>query len=950
MNREGGNKTDLTKEFQELKDQYNSMKELYENEISGLRQSFENLTRSDEIFRTAYMTSPDSINVNRLSDGMYVSVNEGFTKIFGFTEKEVIGKTSHELNIWFNPDDLKNLVSELEANGKVQNFETKLLSKKGSVVYGLLSASLADLNGVPHILTLLKDSTKRKKAEETLAKEQFLINALMNNLTDHVYFKDIESKFIRINRAHAKSFGLDDPEKIIGKSDFDFFTREAAQKAFEDELAILKTGQPIIKEEKLTRKDSSDAWFSVIKMPLRDNDGNITGTFGISRDITDQKNHEEQLFLIANALKSINECVSITDINDHVLFLNQAFLNTYGFNENDLKEKVLGIIRSPNNPPEIIDKILHETLLGGWQGELMNRRKDGTEFPVFLSTAVVKNTTGQPVALIGVAKDITETKKTEAALKQSEERFRSVAQSANDAIISTDSKGLVLGWNRGAINIFGYPEDEIMGQPLNLIIPDYFQTLQEIGLNSPESGHEKHTIGRTVELIGITKEGVNFPLELSLSEWETSEGKFFTGIVRDISKRKRTELENKVLFEITQGVTTTSNLDELLKLIHHALGQVVSAENCFIALYDKNSGYFTFPYFVDKYDKTPTPTLSAKSCTSYVFRTVKPLVLTQQFFDDLVEKGEMELVGSNSPSWVGIPLQTPSKVIGVLVLQNYEKENVYSENDINFLISTGSQIAMAIERKKAEEEINSKNTQLQTLNAEKDKFFSILAHDLRGPLSAFVAATQIISEEIQNMDVEEIKDITNSMKTSASNIYSLLENLLEWSRLRRGGMDFIPVKLDLNNSVNECINILSESARKKEIKIYTSIPDGTQIFADNHMFETIIRNMVSNAIKFTNKGGMVKIEAVKKENLSTEIKITDTGIGMSPELKGKLFQIDEKTSRPGTDGEPSTGLGLLLCKEFIEKHGGKIWVESEQGKGSIFTFTIIQSDNRVNET
>jgi len=701
MNKEGGNQTDLIKEFHDLKDSYNSMKELYEKEISGLRQSYEFLRKSDEIFKTAYMTSPDSININRLSDGLYVSVNEGFTKIFGYTEKEVTGKTSFELNVWFNPDDLKNLLNEIETKGKVHNFETKFLSKKGNIVYGLLSASLADLNGAPHILTILKD--------------------------------------------------------------------------------------------------------------------------------------------------------------------------------------------------------------------------------------------------------ITETKKTEAALKQSEERFRSVAQSANDAIITTDSAGLILGWNSGAKNIFGYSESEIMGQPLNLIIPDDSQIMHERGMKRLESVDEKHVIGRTVELIGMTKEHVSFPLELSSSEWETSEGKFFTGIVRDISRRKRTELENKVLFEITQGVTTTSNLDELLKLIHHALSEVVSAENCFIALYDLNSGLFSFPYFVDKYDETPSPISSAKSCTSYVFRTVKPLVLTQKIFDRLVEMGEMELVGSNSPSWIGIPLQTPSRVIGVLVLQNYEKENVYSENDINFLISTGSQIAMAIERKKAEEEINFKNNQLQTLNAEKDKFFSIIAHDLRGPLSAFVAATQIISEEIKSMSVEEIEDITNSMKTSATNIYSLLENLLEWSRLRRGGMDFIPVKLDLNAIVNECINILSESARKKEIKIETYIPEGTEVFADNHMFETIIRNLVYNAIKFTSKGGIVKIAAAKKDDIATEITVSDTGIGIPPELKNKLFQLDEKTSRPGTDGEPSTGLGLLLCKEFIEKHGGEIWVESEQGNGSVFTFTIMQFNNRVNE-
>ncbi len=173
-----------------------------------------------------------------------------------------------------------------------------------------------------------------------------------------------------------------------------------------------------------------------------------------------------------------------------------------------------------------------------------------------------------------------------------------------------------------------------------------------------------------------------------------------------------------------------------------------------------------------------------KSCSAYVFRTVKPLLLTQEIFDRLVEQGEVELIGSNSPSWIGIPLQTPSKVIGVLVLQNYEKENVYSENDVNFLISIGSQIAMAIERKKTEEEINLKNEQLQAINAEKDKFFSIIAHDLRGPLSAFVAATQILTEEVQTMEIEEIMDITMSMKTSASNIFNLLENLLEWSRLK----------------------------------------------------------------------------------------------------------------------------------------------------------------------
>lgn len=691
MNSMGNLEEEFMGEHKDLQSEFNSLKEIYEKEINELRQSEEKVRKSCEKYKIAYMNSPDAININRLSDGMYVSVNDGFTKILGYTENDAIGRSSLEMNIWVNPEDRENLVKELESGGNVKDYEADFLSKTGNIVPGLLSASLIDLDGVPHILTVVRDITVSKKAEEALAKEQFLINSLMNNLSDHVYFKDLNSKFIRTNKSHAISFGLSDPKHVIGKSDFDFFTEQAANQAFEDEQAIIKTGQSILKEEKLTRKDCSDVWFSAMKMPLRDNDGKIIGTFGISRDITG---------------------------------------------------------------------------------------------------------------------------------------------------------------------------------------------------------------------------------------------------------RKRSELENYALFEIIQGITSTDKLDELLKLIHNSLGKVVYADNCFVALKDQTSGLFSFPYFVDKVDTTPIPTSMGKSCSDYVFRTVKPLLLNQKKFDSLVEQGEVELIGSNSPSWIGIPLQTPSKVIGVLVLQHYEKENVYSENDLKFLVSIGNQIAIAIERKKAEEEISFKNEQLQLINAEKDKFFSIIAHDLRGPLSAFVDATQILTEEIQNMDLEEIKDITMSMKTSASNIYGLLENLLEWSRLRRGAMDFVPENLNLKKKIEASIDVLSESARKKGIGLTISVPGELEIRADIHMFDTIIRNLISNAIKFTISGGKVIVTANYNGDHYIVVKISDSGIGMAPELRNKLFQIDEKTSRPGTEGETSTGLGLLLCKEFIEKHGGKIWVESSVGQGSTFSFSL----------
>jgi len=175
------------------------------------------------------------------------------------------------------------------------------------------------------------------------------------------------------------------------------------------------------------------------------------------------------------------------------------------------------------------------------------------------------------------------------------------------------------------------------------------------------------------------------------------------GIGHDITKRKRMEMEQQAVYEIIQGITTTVNLQELLTLIHQSLKKVMYAENCFVAFHDPNTGLFNFPYFVDQVDPTPEPAAMHKSCTAYVFRTGKPFLLTPELFDRLVEQREVELVGTNSPSWIGVPLLTPSRIIGVLVLQHYEKENVYSERDVQFLYSVGSQIAVAIERKRTED-------------------------------------------------------------------------------------------------------------------------------------------------------------------------------------------------------------------------------------------------------
>jgi len=237
-------------------------------------------------------------------------------------------------------------------------------------------------------------------------------------------------------------------------------------------------------------------------------------------------------------------------------------------------------------------------------------------------------------------------------------------------------------------------------------------------------------------------------------------------------------------------------------------------------------------------------------------------------------------------------------------------------------------------------ELQAQSKELKELNATKDKFFSIIAHDLRGPLGGFMGLSEMMADERQAFEPDEMKEMIVDLSHSARNIYNLLENLLEWSQMQRGGTAFNPQMVSLKEAVSECLKLVVESANKKDIHIEADISKEHSVYADINMLHTVIRNLLSNAVKFTQRGGVVSIFSGIAENKSAVIGVKDTGIGMNSEMVSNLFRINVNSSRPGTEGENSTGLGLLLCKEFVEKHGGELWVESEPNKGSVFYFTI----------
>jgi signal transduction histidine kinase len=248
-------------------------------------------------------------------------------------------------------------------------------------------------------------------------------------------------------------------------------------------------------------------------------------------------------------------------------------------------------------------------------------------------------------------------------------------------------------------------------------------------------------------------------------------------------------------------------------------------------------------------------------------------------------------------------------------------------------------------RKKGEEEMVIINQRLTEASAEKDKFFSIIAHDLRSPFNAFLGFTQLLLDDVDTLTLREIQRIAQCMSTSAKNLFQLLENLLVWSRFQRGLVKFEPDQFYMGQKMEESVRAIMEVAEKKEIVISLEFPEDLQVYADMNMIGSTIRNLVSNAVKYTPRGGAIQVRAKQMSDNQIEVSVTDNGIGMNPTRIDRLFTLAADSGTIGTEGEPTSGLGLILCREFIEKHGGKIGVTSAEGQGSIFYFSIPAAPN-----
>ena len=272
--------------------------------------------------------------------------------------------------------------------------------------------------------------------------------------------------------------------------------------------------------------------------------------------------------------------------------------------------------------------------------------------------------------------------------------------------------------------------------------------------------------------------------------------------------------------------------------------------------------------------------------------------------------------------------------------QTIREENIRIVNLIDLLHQKNEEIVAQGTEIEAQREILSiQNNELHDINATKDKFFSIIAHDLKNSFNSILAYSSLLVEELPETGSDRLTKSVATINSSAQNAFKLLENLLTWARTQTGAIEFRQESIRLKILLETAIDISENVAMNKGISLSLESDEELIVNADRNMVNTILRNLISNAIKYTHRGGKIVVKAISQNDLA-KISIIDNGVGIAPDILEKLFKISEKISTPGTEKEPGTGLGLVLCKEFVEKHDGQLQVSSELGKGSEFFFGL----------
>ncbi len=736
------------------------------------------------------------------------------------------------------------------------------------------------------------------------------VHLSLDDLPVGIYKSKPDGTIIYANKALVKLAGYESFEELSKVNAFSLYAVPELRVA---QTAQFGTTDMIAEEYRFVRKDGSIIWVRDIGKKVLDEDGELYYE-GTIEDITERKIAEMRL------RESEEKYRELIEKMEEGLALHEIILDDKG-------NPVDYVFLDVNSAFERLTGLKKEKIIGKRVKEVL----PDTEFywiekygDVALNSTVEKFTnysqeldkyfkviafSPRRLQFATLIEDVTEKMIIENALQESELRLRTLINTIPDIITFKDGEGRWIITNDFNLKLFGLENVDYRGKTdaeLAKYTTNYEEAL-EFCIHSDELAWQAGKPSRGDEIIPTPDGGNRIFDVIKIPIIENGERKGLVVVGRDITEKKEFE---QMLSETNERYKMISEMiTDYVYLVKGYPGDKIDVL-WLLGGFEKITGYKLNHY---------------KEAYETILKIIHPEDF-KKFNEDYIPrlrnleeiKAEYRIMSkSGETRWI---------------LDHIKPFVKPDEPDVIYQIGAVTDIT---EKKKYENEILESREKLKEIIDQKDRLFSIIAHDLKGPISAFVGMSKMFSENLNELTLTELQEYTENMHKSASHILELLENLLEWSRVQRGKKQFNPERLNIRLVLKNVADLLINSYKLKEVALNLEIENDAYVFADLQMLNTIFRNLISNALKFSFRGEKVEVRLSEFENKYI-VSIKDYGIGMDDELKSKLFNPAEKLSRTGTEEESSTGLGLLLCKEFIDYHKGRIWVESQPNLGSTF--------------
>lgn len=829
------------------------------------------------------------------ADGKTDFANELMCEMLGYSLEETLGKHLFDFMDEEMVGEAKKKLSDRK-EGVSEQHEFRFLRKDGSVLFAELSTSpIFDENGeYAGALAAVFDMTEKYEYRDRLESSERKYRFLIENLNKMLFKIDETGHCLYVSGNSKEHFGYE-PSELIGRHFNDIIFEDhiaAAQKALEDALK----GKSAQLEYKLYKKTGEICWAEVDVSSLEE-DGKIVA-IGLASNMDDtikerNKIAESEAFL-NQLLQNAGVGVFSVDVIDENHFaiesINRALDNFAARSgmtadrmrkwiERDQKEKIRECYKS-KAPLE------YET----------SATYGGAERWLHISLSPIFDSVGEVDKIVGAAMDVSSRKIIENERAASEKKFRALFELAPDPIYINDLKGNFLDGNRAAEKILGFTREELVGSnflKLDIFPAKYFPLAA--------SNLAKHALGVPTgpdEFTLIRKDSSKVSVEVTATPVNLGGRKVVIGAVRDLTERKKMtrELEDKNKF--LKALLDTAPVpifykDKNFRYIdcNDAFVEYLGVEKKEIVgqtVFDCWSEENAVEYHeADLKLLSSEGSLSHKSTIESKFGRKYDVIIYKSVFYDAFDN--------------------PAGILGSFV-------------DITDFLETEKKLTEALKAK--------------------DKFFSIISHDLISPLNGFLGLTRTLLDDFGVLTLKDVKDITSALNESAQNLYKLIENLLEWSRIQSNRIKIKTEIFNISKVVDTNIRLFNANIEKKGVVVKNLVDKDVEALADKNMIDATIRNLIANALKFIGKNGVIEIKNEPAENGFVSISVADSGVGIAPEVMDKLFKIEEKISVVGEDGEKGAGLGLILCKEFVEMNGGKIYVQSIPGEGAEVSFTL----------